>query len=114
MVVRGKGEGGKGGSKRRAPRKLQQGRVSTKAVGLRESSRNAVAICPAKSLSTRQLKDNRGGRRLLRPPTHTEAKYHQPHRAVTHQERGATEPPERALVDLFGFHQRRPLEEPTT
>ena len=29
---------------------------------------------------------------LVTPPTHTKAKYHQPHRAVTHQKRGAPEP----------------------
>ena len=44
------------------------------------------------------------------PPTHTKAKYHQPHRAVTHQERGAPEPPQSGLFDLFastgGGHRR--------
>ena len=29
----------------------------------------------------RWTQDHRGGRRLLRPPTHTQAKYHQPHRS---------------------------------
>ena len=44
-------------------------------------------------LSTRQeLKDNCGGRRLLRPSTHTQAKYHQPHRSETHRNAGPWNP----------------------
>ena len=44
----------------------------------------------------------------ISPPTHTKAKYHQPHRAVTHQERGAPEPPRSGLFDFL-----RPPEEAT-
>ena len=88
--------------------------MSTKAVGLRESSRNAVAVCPAKSLSTRQLKDNCGGRRLLRPPTHTQAKYHQTHRAVTNLKLGAPKlNPGAGIFVLVGVHRRSLPEEPT-
>ena len=51
-----------------------------------------------------------GGAVFYAPPTHTQAKYHQPHRAVTHQERGAPEPPLEQAVDLFastgGGHRR--------
>ena len=55
-------------------------------------------------LSThRELKDNRGGRRLLRPSTHTQAKYHQPHRSETHRHAGPCNP-----VEGIG---RRPPEE---
>ena len=85
----------------------------TKAVGHRESSRNVLAIFPAKSLLTRQLKDNRGGRRLLRPPTHTQAKYHQLHRAVTNLKRGAPEPnPGAGIFVLVGVHRRSSPEDP--
>ena len=46
-------------------------------------------------LSTRrELKDNRGGRRLLLPSTHTQAKYHQPHRSETHRHAGPWNPVE--------------------
>ena len=60
---------------------------------------------------TCQLKDNRGERRLLRPPTHTQAKYHQPHRAVTHLKHGVPEPRSGHFV-LVGVHRRIPPEEP--
>ena len=49
-----------------------------------------------------------GGAVFYAPPTHTKAKYHQPHRAVTHQERGAPEPPPSGMFDLL-----RPPEEAT-
>ena len=44
-------------------------------------------------LSTRQeTQDHRGGRRLLRPSTHTRSKYHQPHRSgrqsIKHRDAG--------------------------
>ena len=48
---------------------------------------------------------------LVAPPqTHTKAKYHQPHRAVTHQERGAPEPPPERDVWFVCVHWRRPPE----
>ena len=50
-LYRERGRGGEGGNERRAPRKIRRGRGPTKAVGHSELSRNAEAICPAKSLS---------------------------------------------------------------
>ena len=105
------GERGRGDRERQAPRKLRQGRGSTKAVGLSEFSSNAEAICPAKSLSDGTSRTITGGAVFYAPPkTHTKAKYHQPHRAVTHQERGAPEPPRSGRFDLFastgGGHRR--------
>ena len=80
-------------------KKTPRGRGSTKAVGLSEFSSNAEAIFPAKSLSDGTSRTIAGGAVFYAPPkTHTKSKYHQPHRAMTHQERGAPEPPpERAF-----------------
>ena len=120
-VVQGKGEGVGGGAVRDGHQeKFNEGQeFRQKPSGLniegrnQEISRNAET--PKKTFARRRLstrqerKDNRGGRRLLRPSTPTQAKYHQPHRSKTHRHSGAGIQ-ERALV---GVHRRSPPEEST-
>ena len=67
----GKG-GGEGGRQRDGHRNSREGTQSSIEVG----------TLPGRRLATRrETQDHRGGRRLLRPSTHTQAKYHQPHRS---------------------------------
>ena len=72
-VVRGKGEGGRGGH------------TETGTTIIDEDSRASYysySLGDATSLSMHQgPQDHRGGRRLLRPPAHTQTKYYQPHRS---------------------------------
>ena len=55
-----------------------------------------------------ELKDYRRGRRLLRPSTHTQAKYHQPHRSGVKPTYGALES---SRGNWSTVHRRSPPEE---
>ena len=57
-----------------------------------------------------ELKDYRGGRRLLRPSTNTQAKYHQPHRSGTNLHIGRWNPGEGIWSTV---HRRSPPEDST-
>ena len=106
-----RGRGGGGAARDRHQENFNEGRCRQKPSGL-ESLAEMRWPFARRRLLTRRLKNNRRGRRLLCPPTHTQAKYHQPHRAVTHQQRRAPEPRSGHFV-LVGVHRRSPPEEPT-
>ena len=75
-VVRGKGEGGGGGG--------VVGDIETGTARIEERTlESKTARFPRRRMPTRRgTPDHRGGRRLLHPSAHTQAKYHQPHRSV--------------------------------
>ena len=121
-AVQGKGEGGWGaardGHQEKNPTRDQEFQQQPPGLNIKgrnpecRSNQDAEKNTFARDACRRVkgIKDNHGGRRLLHPSTHTQAKNHQPHRAKTHQHSERQNP---GAVILVGVHQRSPPEEST-
>ena len=117
--VRLYGERGRGGAERDGHHKTltREQECRQKPPGLKIEGRNPETRRNTETKKTHtpgdacrrveELNDYRGGRRLLRPSTHTQAKYHHPHRSGTNLHTGRWNPGEGIGQQSTGEVRRR-------